>query len=80
MYESLYPYTTDEMASKYLTLILTGSKKDLDEYEIMLVGKYNISTGEVQGVDHCIIQFDEKAESSTPISNPDTDDRKIYVK
>lgn len=82
LYESLYPYTTDEMASKYLTLLLTADsrqRKDLDEYEIVLIGKYNIVSGVLTPLDHCIVPFDSKAQTSTPVSNPEVDDRKIFV-
>lgn len=82
LYESIYPYTTDEMASKYLTLLLTqdsNRRVDLDEYEIMLIGKYDIVNGVITPLDHCIVPFDSRATTSLPNSNPSVDDRNIFV-
>lgn len=79
IYETLYPYTTDEMASKYVALALAHSNRDVNEYELERVATYNVETGEVKEAPRYFVPLSSTAKTDIPNSNPNVDDRKIFV-
>lgn len=79
MYETLFPYTTDEMASKYVALALRSQKRDVTEYELERVATYDVESGQVKEATRYFVPLSVSPDTDIPNSNPDVDDRKIYV-
>ena len=82
-YETIYPFTTDEMAQKYVPKSMAQVGRDPSEVELVRVATFNADTGEVERAEHYIVKLPDilSAERSTPNSNPDVDKTtKIFAK
>lgn len=78
-YGTIFPYTTDEMASKYVALALKNQGRDLEEFDLLCTATFDEETGEIKPISSYIVKLDNKPETSMPNSNPNVDDRNIYV-
>lgn len=78
--ETIFPYTTDGMAKKYIAITLKQMKRDVSEYELYHVARFDEETGEITPVPKRIVRLDFKdPEREIPNSNPNVDDRKINI-
>lgn len=79
-YGTIYPYTTDEMASKYIALSIKQAGRDLSEFDLLCSATLNEETGEIKPIPSYIVQLPDPDVRSTPISNPDSDKSDVLVK
>lgn len=81
-YETIYPYTTDEMAQKYVVKALVNVGRDVSEYELKRVATYDEETGNILPAEHYIVKLPDPASAanSTPNSNPQVDKTQVYLK